>query len=46
MMSAEDGKNLLVPIAIYASKDEPVEEVCLSSQSPRYITEHVPRFIV
>ena len=35
-MNAEDGKNLLVPIAIYASKDEPVDEVRLPSQ-PRVV---------
>jgi hypothetical protein len=41
MMNAEDGKNLLVPIAIYASKDEPVDEVRLPSRPPSCGVERV-----
>lgn len=30
MLSAEDGKELQVPVAIFPSKEEPVEEVRMS----------------
>jgi hypothetical protein len=43
MINAEDGKNLLVPIAIYASKDEPVDEVRLPFQTPSFGVERVFR---